>query len=165
MRNIPLYKFKQNLIPATPIVQNYVCSKLLFWLKSNIYKHLSNQILTIKVNEPLKTIFYLPHYESILGKANFKMDHAHFPKLCLLKCIILLEQQHFQSLQYSNIRNESRWVTKNHFLFYTLWISVKVSKFQNWPHPLFRTASAQIHYFAWKTTLWNFSALKYSQWK
>ena len=47
------------------------------------------------VNEPLKTMFYLPHYASLLRKASFKTDYAHLSKLCQLKCIILLEKQHF----------------------------------------------------------------------
>ena len=182
-----------------------------------------------KVNEPLKTIFYLPHYASLLSKANCKIDHAHcsvlcllkciislekqhFPifqhsnipnetrgvnknhflsytlpfsvkvsefktenwklnkidhahcsKLCLVKCIILLEKQHFRIFQHSNIRNETRGVNKNHFLSSTLCISVKVSKYQNRPRPLFKTAFAQMHYFPSKSTFSNFSALKYSQ--
>ena len=46
----------------------------------------------MKVNEPLKTIFYLPHYAFLLSKANFKTDHAHTSKLCLLKGNVLLEK-------------------------------------------------------------------------
>ena len=56
----------------------------------------------MKVNESLKTIFYLPHYASLLREANFKIDHTHFSKLCLLKSIILLEKQHFRISQHSN---------------------------------------------------------------
>ena len=52
-----------------------------------------------KVNEPLKTIFYLPHYACLFGKANFKIDHAHWSRFCLLKCTILLEKQHFRIFQ------------------------------------------------------------------
>ena len=87
-----------------------------------------------KVNEPLKTIFYLPHYASLLSKANCKIDHAHCSVLCLLKCIISLEKQHFPIFQHSNIPNETRGVNKNHFLSYTLPFSVKVSEFktENW---------------------------------
>ena len=54
----------------------------------------------MKVNEPLKTIFYFPHYASLLGKANFKIDHTHCSKLCLLECTILVEKQHFQIFQH-----------------------------------------------------------------
>ena len=165
MHQIPLHKSKKNLRLATPTVQNCVCSKLLFWLKSNIEEPLTNQILEKKVNEPLKTIFYPPHYASLLSKANFKIDHAHFWNMCLLKYIIFLENQHFRIFQHSNICSESRWVNKNHFLSYTLCISVKVSIFQDRPHPLFKTVPAQMHYFPWKSTFSNFSALKYSQWK
>ena len=111
-----------------------------------------------KVNEPLKTILHLPHYASLLSKANFKIDHVHCSKLCLLKCIILLEKQHFRIFQHSNIRNESRGVNKNHFLSSTLFISVKVSKFQNRPHPLFKTLSTQTHYSPWKSAFSNFSS-------
>ena len=95
MRIIPLHKSQWNLRPSTPTVQNCVCSKLLFWLKSNIEEPLTNQILKKKVNEPLKTIFYLPHYASLLSKANFKIDHVHCSKLCLLKCIIFCEKSMF----------------------------------------------------------------------
>ena len=165
MHQIPLHKSKKNLRLATPTVQNCVCSKLLFWLKSNIEEPLTNQILKKKVNEPLKTIFYLPHYASLLSKANFKIDHAHFWNMCLLKCIIFLESQHFRIFQHSNIRNETRRLNKNRFLSSTLCISVKVSKFQNRPRPLFKTVSAQMRYFPWKSTFLDFSALKYSQWK
>ena len=110
-----------------------------------------------KVNEPLKTIFYLPHYASLLSKANFKIDHAHCSNMCLLKCTILLEKQHFRIFQHSNISNETRGVNKNHFLSFTLCISVKRTKFQNRPRPLFKTVSAQMHYFRWKSTFSNFS--------
>ena len=96
--------------------------KLLFWLKSNISELLSNQILKKKVNESLKPIFCLPHYAYLLSKASSKTDHGHSSKLCLLKCIILLEKQLFRVFQHWNIRNESRWVNKNHFLSYRLCI-------------------------------------------
>ena len=111
-----------------------------------------------KVNEPLKTIFYLPHYVSLLNKENFKIHHPHSSKLCLFKCTILLEKQHFRIFQHSNIRNETRGVNKNHFLSSTLCISVKVSQYQNRPRPLFKTVSVQMHYFPWKSTFSNFSA-------
>ena len=81
-----------------------------------------------KVNELLKTIFYLPHFAYLLSKANFKIDHTRFSKLCLLKCTALLEKQHFRIFQHSNIRNETRRFQKNNFLSSTLCISVKVSK-------------------------------------
>ena len=126
---------------------------------------MSNQTLKKKVNEPLKTIFYLPHYASLLKEANIKIDHAHCSKMCLLKCIIFLENQHFRIFQHSNIRNETRGVNKNHFISSTLCISVKVSKFQNRPRPLFKIVSAEMHYLPWKSTFSNFSALKRSQWK
>ena len=109
--------------------------------------HLSNQTLKKKVNKPLKTIFYLPHYVSLLRKANIKINHAYCWKMCLLKCINLLENQHFQIFQHSDIRNETRGVNKNHFLSSTLCISVKVSQFKNWTHPLFKTVSAQTYCF------------------
>ena len=69
----------------------------------------------MKVNEPLKNIFYLPHCASLLSKANFKTDHARSSKLCLLNCIIWLEKQHFRIFEDSNIRNETRLINKNHF--------------------------------------------------
>ena len=52
-------------------------------------------MLAMKVNEPLKTFFYLAHYASLLKKVIFKTDHSQFLKICLLKCILLLEKQHF----------------------------------------------------------------------
>ena len=111
-----------------------------------------------KVNEPLKTIFYLPHYESLLNKVTLKIDRAHCSKLCLLKCTILLEKQNLRTFQHSNICNETKGVNENHFLSSTLCISVKVSKFQNRPRPLFKTLSAPMHYFPWKSTFSNFSS-------
>ena len=64
--------------------------------------------------------------------------------MCLLKCIILLEKQHFRIFQDSNIRNETRLINKNHFLSYTTWISVSLSKVSESPHLLFRTVSPQM---------------------
>ena len=87
---------------------------------------MTNQILKKNVKEPLKTIFYLPHYASLLKQANAKIDHAHCLKLCPLKCIIFLENQHFRIFQRSNIRKESRWLNKNHFLSDTIPISVTI---------------------------------------
>ena len=54
---------------------------------------------------------------------------------------------------------------KNHFLSSTPCIFFKVSKFQNWPRPLFKTVSTQMDSFALKTTFSNFSAIKYSQFR
>ena len=119
---------------------------------------MSNQTLKKKVNEPLKTIFYLPHYEFLLSQVNFKIDHADCSKLCLLKCTILVEKRYFRIFQYSNIRNETRGANKNHFLSSKQCISVKVSKFQNRLRPLFENVSAQMHYFPWKSTFSNFLA-------
>ena len=104
--------------------------------------------------ESLKTIFYLAHYASLLSKANFKVDHTHCSKFCLLECTISLEKQHFRIFQHSNIRSENRRVRKNHFLC----ISVKVSKFQNRPRSLLKTVPVQMHYFPWKSTFSNFPA-------
>ena len=88
----------------------------------------------------------------------------HCSKLCLLTVIILVKKQQLGNFQQSNIGNKSEWVSKN-FLSSTLCIYFKESKFWNWPLKIFKTVSAQMHYFAWKTTFSNFSALKYSQWK
>ena len=94
---------------------------------------MSNQTLKKKVNDVLKTLFFLPHYASLLSKENFKMNCTHCSKLCLVKCIILLEKQDFRIFPHSNIRNETKAANKNHFLSFTLCISVKVSKFKNKP--------------------------------
>ena len=123
---------------------------------------MTNKVLKKKVNEPLKTIFYLPHYASMLSKATFKIDHAHCLKLCLLKCTIFLEKQHFRIFQHSNISNEARGVNKSHFLSSTLSISVKVSKFQNRPRPLLKTVCSNA-LFSLKINISHFLSLKYSQ--
>ena len=57
----------------------------------------------MKVNESIKTIFYLPPYESLLKQGNFKTDHAQFLKLCLLKRVILLKKQHQRTFLHSYI--------------------------------------------------------------
>ena len=62
----------------------------------------------MNVDESAKAIFYLPHYAYLLSKGNFKTYHGDSSKLCLLKCIILLEKQLFPIFQHSNIRNECR---------------------------------------------------------
>ena len=125
--HLPHYVYllsKANFKIDHPTVQNCVCSNALFSFKINIFEFFSTEIFAMKVDESIKTIFYLPHYAYLLGKANFKIDHAHHSKLCLLKCTIFLENQHFRIFQHSNIRNDSRWVNKNHFLSYTLPISL-----------------------------------------
>ena len=53
----------------------------------------------MKVNEPLKSIFYHPHYAYMLKEANLKTDRAQFLKLYLLKRIILLQKQDFRIFQ------------------------------------------------------------------
>ena len=62
----------------------------------------------------------------------------------------------FRKFEQSNIDNDSKWATKNHVLSSTLCIFVKESKFQNRLRPPFKTVSAQMHYFAWKTTFSKF---------
>ena len=66
----------------------------------------------------------------------------------------------FSNFSASNNRNESRWVNKNHFLSYALPIFLKVSKFKNWTHPLFKTVFAEKDYFASKTRFSSVSAIK-----
>ena len=90
--------------------------------------------------------------------------HSRCSKLSLLKVIILVKKQHLRNFEQSNVGNESKWTSKNLFLSCALCISVKESNFQNWPLPIFKNMSAQMHSFAWKTTFLNFSALKYLQW-
>ena len=62
-------------------------------------------------------------------------------------CVILFNKQHFLGFESSNIGNENKRVNKNHFLFSTLCMHVEVSKFENWPCPVFKTVSAQKDYF------------------
>ena len=93
-------------------------------------------------------------------------NHSHFPKLCLLKCVILFNEQHFRVFESSNIDNENKWVNKNHFLSSTLCISVEIRKFQRWSCQVFKTVSAQMGHFASKTRFSNFSAVEAGQsWK
>ena len=98
-----------------PTFQNYVCSNRLFWLKNNIWESFSTQILAMKVNESIKTIFYLLHYASLLKQVNFKTDHAHFSKLCLLKRVILVNKQHFGIFEPSNNCNKVNKSIKTNF--------------------------------------------------
>ena len=111
---------------------------------------LSDQILTMKVNEPLENIFDLPYYASLLRKPNFKTDYTHFSKLCLLKCIILLEKQNFWIFEHSDIRNESRWVNKNHIYPTQRWsLSLRdiSSKIPEWPHLLSKTVISNVSFY------------------
>ena len=47
-----------------------------------------------------------------------------------------------QKTKKKNTGNERQRFNKNHFLFFTPYTSVKVSKFQNWHHPFFKTGCA-----------------------
>ena len=80
--------------------------------------YVTTKIFTIEENKTIKTIFYLTQ-----------------------ACI-------FGIFQHSNIRNESETVNKNYFIFYTKYISVKLSKISEWPHPFSKTVSGQKNYFA-----------------
>ena len=82
----------------------------------------------MKLDEPLKTIFCLPHYASLLSTANFKTDHAHISKLRLLKLVVLYKKQHFRVFVSSNIRNENKKVNKNRCLFCKTYLSITLSK-------------------------------------
>ena len=53
----------------------------------------------------MKFIPYLSHKAPLFKYANFKTDHAYFSKLGLIKCIILLEKQHFRNFRI--IRNKA----------------------------------------------------------
>ena len=63
--------------------------------------------------------------------------HAPFPKLHLLKFIILVEKQHLGIFEQSGIGNECSRVNQNHFLSSTVCISVKVSKLEKLTAPTF----------------------------
>ena len=124
----------------------------------------------VVVIEKLNTFFLrcnsLPVKDiKVVVEVKSKTCHAHCSKLCLLKVVILVKKHHLGNFVQSNIEKDCNWATKNHFLSSTLCVSVKVSKFQNRPRPLFKTVSVQMHYFPWKSTFSNFSRLKYSQWK
>ena len=71
---------------------------------------------------------YLSHEDPLFKYANFRTDHAYFSKLGLIKCIILLEKQHFRNFRI--IRNESKLIQKKkkHFLSDTTYISVILSQ-------------------------------------
>ena len=81
---------KQISKQTMPTVQKCVCSNALFCLKNNIVEFFSTKIFLIKVDESIKTIFYLTHYASLL-----KTEHTHFSKLCLLKRVVLYKRQSF----------------------------------------------------------------------
>ena len=66
----------------------------------------------MKLDESIKTIFYLPDYSSLLMEANLKTEHTHFLKLCLLKRVVLYKKLNFRGFGSSNIRNENQQVNK-----------------------------------------------------
>ena len=70
----------------------------------------------MKVNESIKTIFYLPHHASLSEQVNSKTETVHFSKLCRLKGFILVKKQHFRIFEPSNNYNESRKGNNNHSL-------------------------------------------------
>ena len=119
-----------------------------------------NEIRRVNENHFLSLTPYIS-----IKVSKFQTDHAHFSKLCQVKRIILVKKQHLGIFEQSNIGNESRWVHESNFASPRLCISIKVSRFQNWPRAIFKTVSAQMDNFASKTTFSNFSALTYSQWK
>ena len=133
---------------ATSIFQNCVCSSSLFCFENNISEVFSTQIFAMKVDEPLKTIFYSTHYTSLLKKANLKTEHAHFSKLCLLKRVVLYEKQHFRVFESSNIRNKNKQVNKSNFLFCKTQPSINLSKTEELSRPLFKTVSTHYFYFS-----------------
>ena len=70
----------------------------------------------MKVNESIKTIFYVTQHALLLGQATFKTEHTQFSKLCPLKLAILVKKKHFRNFEPLNNRNESKQVLRNHFL-------------------------------------------------
>ena len=68
----------------------------------------------MKVNKSIKTIFYLPHYPSLLKQANLKADHTNFSKLCLLKQVIWSENTVLETESINNC-SETRKVNKTIF--------------------------------------------------
>ena len=55
-----------------------------------------NQALKKKVNELLKTIFYLPHYASLLSEANFKIHHPHSSNCVCSNALFCLKNNIFE---------------------------------------------------------------------
>ena len=84
----------------------------------------------MKVNESIKTIFYLLHYASLLKQANFKTDHAHLSKLCLLKRVILVNKQHFGIFEPSNNCNKVNKSIKTNFFLAHHASSLKEANFK-----------------------------------
>ena len=113
---------------TTPTVQNCACSNALCCLKNSISEFFRTQIITMKVDESINTIFYLTHYASLLRSANLETDHTHFLKLCLLKHAVLYKKQIFRDFESSNIRNENKQVNKTHFLSCKGYLSINLSK-------------------------------------
>ena len=85
-------------------------------------------MFAMKLEESIKTIFYLPHYASLLKSANLKTEHTHFSKMCLLKRAVLYKKLNFRVFESSNIRNKNEQVNKSHFLSYTAYLSINLSK-------------------------------------
>ena len=82
----------------------------------------------MKVDESIKTIFYLTHYPSLITQVNLKTEHTHFSKLCMLKPAVLYIKLNFPVFESSNIRNENQQVNKIHFLSCTTYLSINLSK-------------------------------------
>ena len=101
----------------------------------------------MKVDESIKTIFYLTQYASLSKEANFKTDYTHFSKLCLLKRVVLYKKENFQVFESSDIRYENKQVNKNHFASYEKCLSINLSKIYDLSCLLSKTLSAQSYYF------------------
>ena len=82
----------------------------------------------MKVDDSIKTIFYLTNYPCLLKKANLKTQHTDFSKLCLLKRVVLYKKRNFRVCESSNIRSEHQQVNKSLFLSCTTYLSINLSK-------------------------------------
>ena len=86
-------------------------------------------MFVMKLEESIKTIFYLPHYASLLKSANLKTEHTHFSKMCPLKRAVLYKKLNFRVFESSkSIRNKNEQVNKSHFLSCTAYLSINLSK-------------------------------------
>ena len=128
------------------------------WYKNYTFhsKYIQNQRKKIIKNHFLFYITYL----SVTVSKILEWPHLHF-KIVSGQAYYFDQIKDFRSLWAIEIANESNWIKKKHLRPSTLCMSVKVSKFQNWPRPK-RLLKLII---LLKKTFSDILALNYSQWK
>ena len=81
---------------------------------SNLY--ITTDTLALKEKKWIEAIFSPRQHLSLSHYVKFQSGHTHFPKLCLLKRIVLYKKQNFWVFESSNIRNKNKQVNKSHIL-------------------------------------------------